>query len=91
MFISTVQICHLTKHISPLILKTLKKTNLYIKGSATEESANSRGRRERYASKFGKFGYRWVPSTRQILEIGYRWIPGTEQILEVGYRVTSRF
>ena len=59
----------------------------------------SRGRHERYSTKFWKFGYRclpdnrkiwkfgyrWVPGTRQIIEIGYRWVPGAEQILKVGY------
>ena len=34
--------------------------------------ACKRGRRERYPSKFRKFGYCWETGTRQILEFGYQ-------------------
>ena len=45
-----------------------------------------RGRRERYPSKFWKFGYRWVSGTGKIWEIGYRVPSKFWEIWEIGYR-----
>ena len=58
----------------------------------------SRGRYERYPSKFKNFCYHCVPDTEEILDVEYRWVLGigkkpTSQIKNVGtdgYRVPAR-
>ena len=63
----------------PILLFRVSGSGFFIK---------TRGRRERYPTKFWKC---WGPGTGKILKVGYRLVPGTDQILKAGYRVPSKF
>ena len=92
-FSNQIILCRLRYGITffriPILLFRVSGSGFFIK---------TRGRRERYPTKFWKcwgpgtgkilkVGYRLVPGTDQILKVGYRWVPGTEQILKSDYSI----